>query len=43
MGMNLIENWMLKNVKVPVGDFRDWDAINAWASAIADALQRETP
>ena len=41
--MNLIERWMVKNVKAPLGDFRDWDAINAWASGIAGALQRETP
>ena len=41
--MNLIEKWMIKNVKAPLGDFRDWNAITAWASAIADALQRETP
>jgi hypothetical protein len=39
--MNLIEKWMIKNVKAPLGDFRDWGAINAWASAIADALLRE--
>jgi menaquinone-dependent protoporphyrinogen oxidase len=41
--MNLIEKWMIKNVQAPLGDFRDWDAINAWASAIADGLLRETP
>jgi len=41
--MNLIEKWMIKNVKAPLGDFRDWNAISAWASAIADALLRETP
>jgi len=41
--MNLIEGWMIKNVKAPVGDFRDWNAISAWAGAIADALLRETP
>ena len=23
---------------MPVGDFRDWDAIEAWAGAIADEL-----
>jgi hypothetical protein len=34
---------MIKNVKAPMGDFRDWNAINAWARAIADALLRETP
>jgi len=37
--MNLIEKWMLKNVKAPVGDFRDWDAITAWATAIAATLK----
>jgi len=36
--MNALEKWMLKNVKAPVGDFRDWDAISAWAAAIAQAL-----
>lgn len=40
--LNFIENWMLKNVKAPVGDFRDWDAIKAWAEAIAGELQEET-
>ena len=34
-----IERWMLKNVKAPVGDFRDWEAITAWATAIAGALK----
>lgn len=37
--LNFIERWMLKNVKAPVGDFRDWEAITAWATAIADALK----
>jgi menaquinone-dependent protoporphyrinogen oxidase len=41
--MNFIERWMIKNVKAPIGDFRDWDAITAWASAISNALLRETP
>ena len=36
--LNPIEKWMLKNVKAPSGDFRDWDAISAWAGAISDAL-----
>jgi len=40
--MNPIEKWMLKNVKAPVGDFRDWKAITAWAGSIADTLLRET-
>jgi menaquinone-dependent protoporphyrinogen oxidase len=37
--LNFIEKWMLKNVKAPIGDFRDWDAIAAWAASIADALK----
>ncbi len=39
--LNFIERWMIKNVKAPTGDFRDWDAIAAWATAIADALKQE--
>jgi len=30
---------MIKKVKAPPGDFRDWDAITAWATAIAAALK----
>jgi menaquinone-dependent protoporphyrinogen oxidase len=41
--LNLAEKWMIKNVKAPLGDFRDWEAINAWARAISDALLRGTP
>jgi menaquinone-dependent protoporphyrinogen oxidase len=37
--LNFIEKRMLKMVKAPVGDFRDWEAIAAWAGAIAEALQ----
>ena len=37
--LNLIEKWMLKNVKAPIGDFRDWEAITSWATAIADVLK----
>jgi menaquinone-dependent protoporphyrinogen oxidase len=38
--LNFIEKWMLKNVKAPVGDYRDWQAITSWAGAIAEELQR---
>jgi menaquinone-dependent protoporphyrinogen oxidase len=38
--MNFIEKKMIENVKVPFGDFRDWDAIAAWASGIAGALKK---
>jgi menaquinone-dependent protoporphyrinogen oxidase len=37
--LNFIERFMIKNVKAPIGDFRDWDAITAWATSIADALK----
>jgi menaquinone-dependent protoporphyrinogen oxidase len=36
--LNPLEKWIIKNVKAPVGDFRDWDAITSWAAAVADAL-----
>lgn len=39
--LNFLERWMLKNVKAPSGDFRDWEAITAWAKGIADALLAE--
>jgi menaquinone-dependent protoporphyrinogen oxidase len=39
--LNLIEKWMLKNVKAPLGDFRDWEDITSWATAIADVLKEE--
>lgn len=37
--LNFIEKWMLKNVGAPAGDYRDWEAITSWATAIAEALQ----
>ena len=39
--LNFIERWMLKNVKSPIGDFRDWDAITSWAAGIAEELKEE--
>jgi menaquinone-dependent protoporphyrinogen oxidase len=38
--LNLIERQMVKTVKAPLGDFRDWDAISTWAAAVADALKQ---
>ena len=32
------ERMIVKAVKAPEGDFRDWDAIASWADAIADEL-----
>ena len=37
--LNPLERWMFKNVKSPIGDFRDWDAITAWATGIAEAIK----
>jgi menaquinone-dependent protoporphyrinogen oxidase len=37
--LNFIQKWMIKNVKAPVGDFRDWEAITSWAAGIADELK----
>ena len=36
--LGFAERMMMKAVKAPEGDFRDWDAIAAWADGIADAL-----
>ena len=41
--LNAIEKWLIKNVKAEAGDFRDWNAITAWATSIADALRTPTP
>lgn len=35
------ERMVVKAVKAPEGDFRDWDAIEAWATAIAAELARD--
>jgi menaquinone-dependent protoporphyrinogen oxidase len=38
--LNFIQKLAIKNVKAPVGDFRDWKAIGAWAGSIADELKK---
>jgi menaquinone-dependent protoporphyrinogen oxidase len=35
-----MERFVIKNVKSPIGDFRDWDMITAWAKTIADELKK---
>lgn len=35
---SFVERTIMKLMKAPVGDFRDWDAIDAWAGASADRL-----
>ena len=39
--LGLAEKLIVKGIKAPVGDFRDWDAITSWATAIADDLKNE--
>jgi menaquinone-dependent protoporphyrinogen oxidase len=37
---NFLEKLAMKNVKAPLGDFRDWDAIITWANSIAAELRK---
>ena len=39
--LNALEKFAIRNVKSPVGDFRDWDAIASWAANIAGELQKK--
>jgi len=39
--LNLGEKLLVKGIKAPLGDFRDWEAITAWANSIAEELKRE--
>lgn len=39
--LNFLEKLIIKAMKAPVGDFRDWDMIHSWAAAIAVTLQNE--
>jgi menaquinone-dependent protoporphyrinogen oxidase len=36
--LNLAEKMMITVIKAPTGDFRNWQAIEAWAGGIAGAL-----
>jgi len=36
--LNVIEKFMSRNVNAPMGDFRNWAAITAWATGIAEAV-----
>lgn len=40
--LNFLEKFAIKNVESPVGDFRDWDAITSWTTAIADELKKQS-
>lgn len=35
--ISLLERMMMKTMKAPTGDFRDWEAIGAWTKSIAVA------
>jgi len=37
--LNFIERLLIRGIKAPTGDFRDWGAITAWAAAIAATLK----
>ncbi len=37
--LNFIEKRMIKMVQAPTGDFRDWEAIVAWATTVAETLK----
>jgi menaquinone-dependent protoporphyrinogen oxidase len=39
--LNLAEKLIVKGIKAPTGDFRDWDSIEAWAEDIAETLRKE--
>jgi menaquinone-dependent protoporphyrinogen oxidase len=39
--LSLADKLIVKGIKAPVGDFRDWDAITSWAAAIADVMKKE--
>lgn len=38
--LNFIEKRMIKTVEAPIGDFRDWEAIKAWAMSIAEEVKQ---
>jgi menaquinone-dependent protoporphyrinogen oxidase len=40
--LNFVERTMIKNINVPTGDFRDWEMIMFWATAVADTLKESS-
>ncbi|MGC9399921.1 MAG: flavodoxin domain-containing protein [Anaerolineae bacterium] len=36
--LNFLEKFAIKNVGAPLGDFRDWEAIAAWANSLIEKL-----
>ncbi len=39
--LNPLYRWMTSKVEAPIGDYRDWDIITSWATAIADVLKEK--
>lgn len=39
--LNMVEKLLVKGIKAPLGDFRDWDAITRWAATIAQELSAQ--
>lgn len=37
--VSFVVRWMLNSMKAPIGDFRDWEAIRAWAHTIKPVLE----
>lgn len=37
------EKMIVKGIKAPVGDYRDWEVIGNWAAAIATDLKKDKP
>ena len=37
--LNFAERMIIKGIKAPIGDFRDWESIRSWAEGIAGELQ----
>ena len=41
--LSMAERAVVRVVRAPYGDFRDWEAVTAWATAIGDELRRSAP
>ena len=39
--LNFPEKLILKGIKAPLGDFRDWQAVRGWAQTVAETLKNE--
>ena len=39
--LGFFEKLIVRAVKAPIGDFRDWDSITSWTKAIIDELKKQ--